>query len=89
MKHVVKRNNRLEAFSEDKLLASLKATCISCGEKDEIAAAVAKQVTERVAKWMTKKTAVTSNDIRRMAGKYLSESDLHAGYVYLHHRIMG
>jgi transcriptional regulator NrdR family protein len=88
MKHVIKRNGKSEVFDERKLYASIYATCLSVHEPPKTAELTAQKVTQQVVLWLAKKTEVTSNDIRHVAGQYLTNINHHAGYLYLHHRIM-
>jgi transcriptional regulator NrdR family protein len=88
MINVIKRRGHSEAFNETKLTASLYATCLSAHIKPDRAKTIANKVTSEVAKWLANKTEITTNDIRREAGKLLSEQEPHAGYWYLNHRII-
>ena len=88
MKHIVKRNGVSEAFDSHKLYTSIYASCLSIHEPAETAELVAKKVIKDTEAWLFNKNEVTSNDIRHQAGKHLSKINPHAGYVYLHHRIM-
>ena len=88
MKHIVKRAGHSEPFDERKLYASIYASCLSVHEQSATAELIAQKVTENVLNWLESKTEVTSNDIRGIAGQFLSEHNRHAGYLYLHHRIM-
>jgi transcriptional regulator NrdR family protein len=88
MKHIVKRGGNSEAFDSRKLYASVYASCLSVHESAAVAELIAQKVTHQIELWLAAKTEVTSNDIRHAAGKFLSKLNPHAGYVYLHHRIM-
>lgn len=88
MNHVIKRSGQSQAFDSRKVHASIYASCLSVHVKAPQAEAVARQVTAELEKWLAKKTEVTTNDIRHQAGHYLSELEPHAGYFYLHHRII-
>jgi transcriptional regulator NrdR family protein len=88
MKHIVKRNSTLETYDSRKVYASMYTSCLSVHETSLVAELVAEKVTKDVDTWMAKKTEVTANDIRTFAGKKLTEINPHAGYLYLHHRIM-
>jgi transcriptional regulator NrdR family protein len=88
MKHVIKRTGKSEVFDERKLYVSIYASCLAVHEPLNTAELTAQKVTNQVNAWLAKKTEVTASDIRHMAGKYLSDTNHHAGYLYLHHRIM-
>lgn len=88
MKHIVKRNNKAEAFDERKLYASIYAACLSVGESVGAAELLAEQVCTDTKKWIEPKSEVSSNDIRVNATKYLGQLNEHAAFLYAHHRIM-
>ena len=88
MKHVVKRAGHIESFDNRKVYASIYASCLAVHEPSEVAELVAQKTTREVEAWLATKNEVTSNDIRRQAGKFLGKTSPHAGYLYLHHRIM-
>lgn len=88
MKHIVKRNQEIETFDNRKVYASIYASCLAVHEPTAAAELIAGKVTNDIEHWIAAKNEVTANDIRRNAGKYLSEINPHAGYLYLHHRIM-
>ena len=88
MKHVVKRNSTLESYDSRKVYASIYASCVSVHEPSVAAELIAEKVTHDVTEWIAAKSEVTANDVRLFAGKKLSEINPHAGYLYLHHRIM-
>jgi len=88
MKHIVKRNGSTEVYDTKKLYASIYASCLSVHESATVAELAAQKITDDVNSWLAKKTEVTADDIRKTAGKYLSEFNPHAGYLYLHHHIM-
>jgi hypothetical protein len=86
---IVKRTGHSEDYDSKKLYASIYATCLSIHEPAAAVELFAQKVVEDTENWLAKKTEVTANDIRREAGKHLSLVNPHAGYLYLHHRIMG
>jgi len=88
MKHVVKRNRTIEAFDIRKLYASMYAACLSAHESTATAELVAEEISTDITRWIANKSEVTANDIRKQAGLFLTEINPHAGYLYLHHRIM-
>ncbi len=88
MKHIVKRRGVIETFDNRKVYASVYASCLSVHEPNEAAELIAEKVTKDVEAWLKPKSEVTSHDIRTVTGKYLQEINPHAGYLYLHHRIM-
>lgn len=88
MKHVVKRAGHGESFDSRKVYASVYAACLSVRETETTAELVAQQVSNEVGKWMTTKHEVTANDIRHQTAKILKKLNPHAGYLYLHHRVL-
>lgn len=88
MKHIVKRNGILETYDNRKVYGSIYASCLSVHEPAMAAELVAEKITKDVTSWIAGKSEVTANDVRLFAGKKLSEINPHAGYLYLHHRIM-
>ncbi len=88
MTHVIKRSGKSEHYEEQKVFASIYASCLAVHAPKSTAESIARQVTKNVNDWMAKKTEVTTHDIRKEVGKYLSNLEPHAGYFYLHHRIM-
>lgn len=88
MKHIVKRNGTIEAYDVRKLYASVYAACLGVHETTKSAEIIAEHVANDIGAWLTPKTEVTSKDIRKAAGSYLIKINPHAGYLYLHHRIL-
>ncbi len=86
--HVVKngRHRHGELFNKEKLHKSLVAACLSSGAPTGHADAMATSVTEAVIKWLESRPEVTTNDLRRVAGKYLQTHHPDASYLYEHHR---
>jgi transcriptional regulator NrdR family protein len=88
MKHVVKRAGHTEPYDSNKLYTSIYATCLAVREPTSASRVTAKKIVKDVDKWLETKQEVTVHDIRAFAGKKLLEADHHAGYLYLHHKIM-
>lgn len=88
MKHIVKRNNRSEAYDERKLYASIYASCLSVREPDSAAELIAEKVCGDVRTWLQRKSEVSSADIRKIASTYLETLNPNAAFLYQHHRIM-
>lgn len=88
MKHIVKRAGHTEPYDEKKLYASVFFACQSVREPSGSAELIAEKVVGDMAEWIEKKHEVTSNDIRRVAGKHLHVYNPDAGYMYLHHRVI-
>jgi transcriptional regulator NrdR family protein len=88
MTHVIKRSGKSEPYMEQKVFASIYASCLAVHAPKSTAESVASQVTKAVNNWLIKKGEITTHDIRKEVGKYLSNLEPHAGYFYLHHRIM-
>lgn len=88
MKHIVKRNKTYQTYDSRKLYASIYSSCLSVLEPTTVAEEIAERVTIEVEGWLNNKSEITSNDIRRAAGKVLKQINPHAGYVYMHHRVI-
>lgn len=88
MKHIVKRNNTVEQYDERKVYASIYAACLSVHEPTQTAKLIATKVTDNVTGWISKRSEVTSNDIRKTAADYLKNINPHASYLYANHRIL-
>lgn len=88
MKHIVKRNHSIEGYDARKIYASIYASCLSVHEPAVAAELAAEKVTKDVEHWLGQKNEVTASDIRRVAGASLTKINPHAGYLYLHHRII-
>lgn len=87
---VVKRDGKrpIEAFNKDKLYASVYAACLSVRSLEGHADQTARQVCDTVTAWTTKKSEITSADIRRQATKALAALHPEAAYLYQHHRVI-
>lgn len=88
MKHVVKRSSTVEGYDERKLYASIFAACLSVHETTQTAELVADKVSSKVGIWISSRSEVTSNDIRKKASEFLEQINPHASYLYAHHRII-
>ncbi len=88
MKHIVKRHGHSEAYESRKLYGSVYAAALAVREPTGSAELLAKEVVERVDKWLEPKHEVTSNDIRRAAASYLEALHPDAAYQYTHHRVI-
>jgi|GEM_PF-1135131 len=85
---VIKRNKKRQEFNKDKLRASLYSSCLGAGLTAQASKTAANEATKETLNWLKIKSEVSSNDIRQAAGQYLLKINHHAGYLYLHHRIM-
>lgn len=87
---VVKRSGRRpsEKFDPEKLLQSIRAACLSVRSPEGQAESTAAHVTNAVIIWVESKPAVTSHDLRRLAGAHLERYHPEAAYLYQHHRII-
>jgi transcriptional regulator NrdR family protein len=85
---VVKRSGRrpTESFDADKLLASIRAACLSVRSPEGQAEDAAHGVAQAVIVWIENKPAVTSADIRRLTSAHLQRYHPEAAYFYQHHR---
>lgn len=86
---VVKRGKRgSEAFVRDKLHASIVASCQSVRTPEAAAQHAADMVCDHVLKWTADKPEITSDDIRRQAGRALEQFQPDAAYVYQHYKVI-
>lgn len=87
---VVKRGGArpTEQFNADKLHASVLAACLSVRSPHGEAKTIATTVCSFVTDWTTKKSEVTSNDLRRKASDHLERVHPEAAYLYKHHRLV-
>lgn len=85
---VVKRSGRRpsEPFDAEKLLRSIRAACLSVRAPEGEAESTAGIVTSAVVLWVQSKPAVTSHDLRRLAGAHLERYHPEAAYFYRHHQ---
>lgn len=88
--HVIKRGAARgnEAYSSDKLHASIMAACLSVRSPEGEAEMIAHHVSSAVTQWCHRRAAVTSHDLRRVAGGLLHEFHPEAGYLYQNHRLV-
>lgn len=87
---IVKREGRrpTESFERDKLHASILAACLSVRTPEGQADNVAHAVCDAVMSWLEQRPEVTSQDIRRIAGRHLKRYHPDAAYLYEQHRIV-
>lgn len=85
--HVVKNSHyrHPEPFERDKLHKSIVAACLSAGAPAGHADSLARRVVDQVLVWLESRPEVTSNDIRRVAARYLKIYHPDASYLYEHH----
>ncbi len=75
-----------EAFSREKLHASIQAACLSVRSAEGEANITANAVCDFVDDWLKTRPEVTSHDIRRVATRKLRTYDPEAAYLYAQHR---
>ena len=80
------RHRHAELFDRDKLHKSLVAACLSSSAPAGHADSMASRVTDEVLIWLEGRPEVTTNDLRRVASKYLKTYHPDASYLYEHHR---
>lgn len=86
---IVKRGRRpSEHFSPDKLHASIVLTCLSLRTPEGQAEEIARSVTLAVMDWCRERPEITSDDLRRQAGKRLRALHADAAFLYNHHKTM-
>ena len=85
---IVKRAGRRpsESFDPNKLHTSVRAACLSVRTPDGEADMTAWAVTDAVILWLATRPEVTSDDLRRIAGKHLTVYHPEAAYLYEQHR---
>lgn len=90
LSYVVKRRGKrpTEAFSREKLHASIIAVCLSVHTPEGQAETSAKAVCDVVMLWLKDKPEVTSEDIRRKAADVLAKYDPEAAHLYKHHHMV-
>lgn len=86
--HIVKRAGHPEPYDSRKLYASIYAACLAMREPAGTAEILAEKVVNDVEAWLSKKSEVISNDIRRVAAKHLYAYNRDAAYAYMHHRVV-
>lgn len=87
MTHIIKRGTReYENYSRDKLHKSIVAVCLSVRASEGSAATAANATCDAVDVWLKTRPEVTSDDIRRIAGKALESHNPDAAYYYLAHK---
>ena len=86
--HVVKSGHHREPefFDQAKLHQSIVAACLASGAPTGHAESMARRVTEEVVIWLKSRPEVTSDDLRRVASKYLRTYHPDASYLYEHHK---
>lgn len=88
MKVIVKRGGHNEEYDIRKLYASVYAACLSVREHPGSAELIAEEIVRDVEQWLAHRHEVTSNDLRRQAGKHLTAINPDAGHIYKHHRVI-
>ncbi len=88
--HIVKRHghgeHHTEYYEREKLHKSLIAACLSCGVPTGHAESIARRISDEVEEWLEDKPEVTSEDLRRVATRFLRTHHPDAAYLYEHHR---
>ena len=84
---IVKRKKRQpETFNRAKLHSSVRAACLSVRSHEGSADQAANNVCDAVLVWLEERPRVTSEDLRRIAGKNLQKYHPDAAYMYEHQR---
>ena len=84
----IKDNNEIESFDRNRLHKSIMKACLSARRPDGQAEATAKSVCNSVVEWLQQHPEVTSQDLRRIAAKYLETYDPEAAYLYTQSHII-
>ena len=87
---VIKRGGArpTETFSHEKLQSSVRAACLSVRSPEGVAETVAQHVVKSVSDWCHEKSAVTSEDIRRVSAATLELFHPEAAYLYQNHQLV-
>lgn len=90
MAYVVKRKGQRpsEAFTPEKLHASIVAACLSVRSPEGEAETIAHSVCSHIEQWLEEKPEVTSDDLRRKASEALASLHPEAAYLYKHHQLV-
>lgn len=84
---IVKRNRRTpERFNRQKLHRGVYAACLSVRDHEGAADQTANRVCDAVLIWLEDKPRVTSQDVRRVAGRQLRRYHPEAAYMYEQHQ---
>ena len=85
---IIKRSGHRpsEPFDREKLQHSIRAACLSVRSPEGEAESTASLVADAVIVWITTKPAVTSHDLRRLAGSQLEQYHPEAAYFYQQYR---
>ena len=87
MTHIIKHGPReYENYSREKLYKSIVAICRSVRTSEGSAETAATAVCSTVDAWLKQRPEVTSDDIRRVAGKALESHNPDAAYYYTQHK---
>lgn len=88
MTHVIKRRGarQYENFSRTKLHHSIVTACLAVRTTEGGAEVAADAVCKAVEDWLQQRPEVTSEDIRRIAGKTLEIHNPDAAYYYTGHK---
>ena len=87
---VIKRSGKRpsEPYNHDKLRGSILAACLSVRSPEGDADQVATIVCDSVGEWCSNRNSVTSDDVRRVASRYLENLQPEAAYLYQHHQFV-
>lgn len=87
---IVKQNGRrhTEQFDSKKLFQSIVGACLSARAPIGQAESIARSVVRNVEGWIETHPEVTSQDIRRVAARYLKTHHPDAAYMYEHNKIV-
>jgi len=87
---VIKRGKKrtTEPFEENKLHASIVASCLSVHSPEAVARHAADRVCSVVIDWAANKPEITTDDIRRQAARALTPIHPEAAYIYQHHNVI-
>lgn len=78
----------VKPFERAKLIASIEASCTSVSLPVGMSRDTARDVCVKVEKWLSDKSEVTSEDIRRIAAQQLTRISAEAGYFYANYKQM-
>lgn len=89
MQHIIKRGGHSEEYDERKLYASVYSACLAVRVTPKTAELIAARVAAGIQQWLTSKSEVTSDDLRRQVSALLEYYDPDAAYIFKHQRNLG
>ncbi len=82
---LVKRHGKIEEFDERKLYASVYSAALNAHLGEQAAEGVADKTVRSIKKQISKKTHVTSSDLKTLVVEELGGEENDIAYLYRHH----